>query len=106
MLQSWLADADSRIELLSQHLRAVLEVAHTWQPDYATVMDRKTLRLAAETCDYEAARTALATAPQAGPAAAPAAKRAIDNLVEQGWQWDGEMLAPAQAEPPKPVPKP
>jgi hypothetical protein len=47
MLQSWQADATKRSELLAAHLRGVLEIAHTWQPDYATKMDRDTIDLAA-----------------------------------------------------------
>lgn len=46
MNRSWVADADSQISLLRQHLRAVLEIAETWQPDYATQMDLKTLEFA------------------------------------------------------------
>jgi hypothetical protein len=46
--QSWHFDDVRRIELLEQHLRAVIEVARTWQPDYATKMDRDTLRYARE----------------------------------------------------------
>ena len=48
---SWEADAQARAELLEQHLRAVLEVARTWQPDYATKMDMDTLRYAQECAD-------------------------------------------------------
>jgi hypothetical protein len=47
MIQGWEADAQRRAELLEQHLRAVLEIARTWQPDYATKMDRDTLDMAA-----------------------------------------------------------
>lgn len=43
MLRSWEADAESHAELLEKHLSNVLEVARTWQPDYATKMDRDTL---------------------------------------------------------------
>lgn len=48
MIQGWEADAQRRVELLEQHLRNVLEIARTWQPEYATKMDRDTLALAAE----------------------------------------------------------
>jgi hypothetical protein len=47
MIQGWEADAQRRAELLEQHLRGVLEIARTWQPNYATKMDRDTLDLAA-----------------------------------------------------------
>lgn len=47
MLKSWEADAQARSELLEQHLRNVLEIARTWQPTYATKMDRDTLDMAA-----------------------------------------------------------
>lgn len=47
MLKSWESDANRRAERLAQHLRNVLEIARTWQPDYATKMDRDTLDLAA-----------------------------------------------------------
>ena len=47
MLKSWEADATRRADRLAQHLRNVLEIARTWQPDYATKMDRDTLDLAA-----------------------------------------------------------
>lgn len=40
------ADDAHRIEVLTSHLRSVLEIARTWQPDYATKMDRDTLHIA------------------------------------------------------------
>lgn len=51
MIQSWEVDAKRRAELLEQHLRAVIEVAQTWQPDYATKMDRDTLAHALDCAD-------------------------------------------------------
>lgn len=51
MLRDWEVDAQRRAELLEQHLRAVLEVARTWQPDYATKMDRDTLQHAQDCAD-------------------------------------------------------
>ncbi|MBS0227644.1 MAG: hypothetical protein JSS23_02995 [Proteobacteria bacterium] len=51
MLQSREVDATRRAELMEQHLRAVLEVARTWQPDYATKMDRDTLKYAQDYAD-------------------------------------------------------
>jgi hypothetical protein len=51
MLRDWEVDAQRRAELLEQHLRAVLEVAKTWQPDYATKMDRDTLQYAQDFAD-------------------------------------------------------
>ena len=51
LLHSWEAEAKARAGLLEQHLRAVLEVARVWQPDYATEMDRDTLRYAQECAD-------------------------------------------------------
>ena len=47
MLKSWESDANRRADRLAQHLRNVLEIARTWQPDYATKMDRDTLDIAA-----------------------------------------------------------
>jgi hypothetical protein len=47
MLRSWEVDASVRADRLEQYLRNVLEIARTWQPDYATKMDRDTLDLAA-----------------------------------------------------------
>lgn len=47
MLRSWEVDASRRADRLQQHLLAVLEIARTWQPGYATRMDRDTLDLAA-----------------------------------------------------------
>lgn len=47
MLRGWEVDASVRADRLEQHLRNVLEIARTWQPDYATKMDRDTLDLAA-----------------------------------------------------------
>lgn len=47
MLKSWESDANRRADRLAQHLRNVLEIARTWQPNYATKMDRDTLDLAA-----------------------------------------------------------
>ena len=44
-------DAQRRAELLEQHLRAVLEIARTWRPDYATKMDRDTLQHAQDCAD-------------------------------------------------------
>lgn len=63
MLKSWEADAQAHAELLEKHLRNVLEVARTWQPDYATKMDRDTLELAAAA----AAAYALAAADDVHP---------------------------------------
>lgn len=54
MIQGWEADAQRRAELLEQHLRAVLEVARTWQPDYATKMDCDTLQYAEDFADRKA----------------------------------------------------
>ena len=51
MIRGWEVDAQRRAELLEQHLRAVLEVARTWQPDYATKMDRDTLQHAEDFAD-------------------------------------------------------
>ncbi len=51
MWQQWEAEAQARADLLEQHLRAVLEVARTWQPDYATKMDRDTLQHALDFAD-------------------------------------------------------
>ena len=51
MLRGWEVDAQRRAELLEQHLRAVLEVARTWQPSYATKMDRDTLQHAEDFAD-------------------------------------------------------
>lgn len=48
MLRSWEADATQRAQHLAEHLSSVLEVARTWQPDYATRMDRDTLEHAAK----------------------------------------------------------
>jgi len=51
MLRSWEIDATRRVDILEQHLLSVLEIARTWQPDYATKMDRDTLDMAsAEVC--------------------------------------------------------
>ena len=51
MLQGWEVDAQARCERLEKHLRLALEVARTWQPDYATKMDRDTLQCAADFAD-------------------------------------------------------
>ena len=51
MPRSWEVDAQRRADLLQQHLRAVLEIARTWQPDYATKMDRDTLQHAQDCAD-------------------------------------------------------
>lgn len=40
------ADDAAQIEVLSSHLRSVIEIARTWQPGYATKMDRDTLDIA------------------------------------------------------------
>lgn len=53
LLRSWEADARKRAELLATHLNAVLEVAYTWQPDYATKMDMDTLAFAATEVGFE-----------------------------------------------------
>ena len=57
MIQGWEVDAQRRAELLEQHLRAVLEVARTWQPDYATKMDRDTLQHAEDCADRKTPNT-------------------------------------------------
>lgn len=51
LLYGWEADARARAGLLELHLRAVLEVARTWQPEYATEMDLDTLQYAQECAD-------------------------------------------------------
>lgn len=53
MLRGWEVDAQRRAELMEKHLRAVLEVARTWQPDYATKMDRDTLQHAEDFADHK-----------------------------------------------------
>lgn len=58
LLRSWEADARERAELLAQHLKAVLEVAYTWQPDYATKMDMDTLAFAATEVGFEPSNVA------------------------------------------------
>jgi hypothetical protein len=57
MLKSWLVEADASNEQLKKHLSNVLEIAHTWQPGYATKMDRDTLALAAQSIGYEPPNT-------------------------------------------------
>lgn len=51
LLHSWVADAQARNGLLEQHLRAVLEVARVWQPEYATKMDLDTMQYAQDCAD-------------------------------------------------------
>lgn len=51
MLKSWESDANRRADRLEKHLRNVLEIARTWQPDYATKMDRDTLQHAEDFAD-------------------------------------------------------
>lgn len=53
MHKQWAIDDRRRVVLLEDHLRQVLEVARTWQPDYATAMDRKTLELAAKEVGHQ-----------------------------------------------------
>lgn len=53
MLKGWLVDADAVNDILKKHLGSVLEIAYTWQPNYATKMDRDTLTLAAKSIGYE-----------------------------------------------------
>ena len=57
MLKSWLVEADASNDRLKKHLSNVLEIAHTWQPCYATKMDRDTLALAAQSIGYELPNT-------------------------------------------------
>ena len=59
MVQSWESDSQARSELLEQHLRLVLEVAQTWQPDYATKMDRDTLAHAMACADRKSPNVAV-----------------------------------------------
>ena len=61
MVKSWLVEADASNETLKKHLAAVLEIAHTWQPGYATKMDRDTLALAAQAIGYEPPNTTAET---------------------------------------------
>lgn len=65
MIQGWEVDAQRRAELLEQHLRAVLEVARTWQPGYATKMDRDTLQYAEDFADRKTPNVNSATPPAA-----------------------------------------
>ena len=53
MLKGWLVEADAVNDILKKHLGSVLEIAYTWQPNYATKMDRDTLTLAAKSIGYE-----------------------------------------------------
>ena len=53
MLKSWLVEADASNDRLKKHLSDTLEIAHTWQPIYATKLDRDTLALAAQAIGYE-----------------------------------------------------
>ena len=76
LLRSWEADARERAELLAQHLKAVLEVAYTWQPDYATKMDMDTLAFAATEVGFEPSNVEVTGARRRG---ALAARRKIDN---------------------------
>lgn len=64
MLQSWLAEADASNDRLKKHLSNTLEIAYTWQPGYATKMDRDTLALAAQAIGYEPPNTTDDTKPQ------------------------------------------
>ena len=54
LLRIWEKDARRRAEMLEQHLKAVLEVAYTWKPDYASKMDLDTLAIAAVEVGFEA----------------------------------------------------
>lgn len=53
MLKSWLVEADASNDRLKKHLSNTLEIAYTWQPNYATKMDRDTLALAAGAIGFE-----------------------------------------------------
>lgn len=53
MLKSWLVEADASNDRLRTHLNNTLEIAYTWQPGYATKIDRDTLALAAQAIGYE-----------------------------------------------------
>lgn len=53
MLKGWLVEADAVNDILKKHLGNVLEIAYTWQPGYATKMDRDTLTIAAKSIGYE-----------------------------------------------------
>lgn len=46
VMMSLAADDAARIHLLEAHLRQVIEIARTWQPDYATKMDLDTIGMA------------------------------------------------------------
>lgn len=70
MLRGWEVDAQRRAELMEKHLRAVLEVARTWQPDYATKMDRDTLQHAEDFADHKTPNAAMNGGP-AGAASNP-----------------------------------
>lgn len=60
MIRDWQDQDRRRAELLEQHLRSVLEVARTWQPDYATALDRRVLDLAAAEVGHVAHQVAAA----------------------------------------------
>jgi hypothetical protein len=70
MIQGWEVDAQSRAELLEKHLRLVLEVARTWQPDYATKMDRDTLQHAEDFADCKTPNVEVTGKPPRGAAGA------------------------------------
>lgn len=59
MLKSWESDANRRADRLEKHLRNVLEIARTWQPDYATKMDRDTLQHAEDFADRKTPNVAI-----------------------------------------------
>ena len=63
MLKSWLVEADASNDRLRNHLSNTLEIAYTWQPGYATKMDRDTLALAAQAIGYEQPNAALSGGP-------------------------------------------
>jgi hypothetical protein len=55
MVHEWQVSDMIRAEILEKHLRNVLEIARTWQPDYATKMDIDTLQFAEDCADNKGA---------------------------------------------------
>lgn len=95
LFQSWHDDDRRRIELLEQHLRAVLEIAGTWQPDYATKMDRDTIQFARECLEGPATE-----AEQANATSRPDSQSLVDNMCALSVWWShnrARFTTPKQA---------
>lgn len=82
MLRSWLVEADASCRALTEHLNSVIEIAETWQPDYATKMDLDTIRFAKERLPARGQVAATQAEPEAQQ---PLTESQVDTVTQNHW---------------------